>query len=297
LAVLAATMPAPAQQVADSTFHPDLGPATWAPASGPHVAIDGAHHDFHTVDGRYRSFAALLRRDGYVVDGLDRAFTAASLADVNLLVVANALAARNQATDEWVRPTPSAFTADEIDAVRTWVEEGGSLLLIADHMPFPGAARDLASAFGFQLRNGFAFEDDDQGPLVFRRSDGSLARHTITDGRGSGTRVDSVATFTGEAFRPPADASSLLTFRAGTRSLEPDTAWTFHDDTPSVDVSGWSQGSVLRVGRGRVAVFGEAAMFSAQLAGPQRLPMGMNAPVAAQNPRFILNLVHWLTGA
>lgn len=38
-------------------------------------------------------------------------------------------------------------------------------------------------------------------------------------------------------------------------------------------------------------------MFSAQLAGPQEVPMGMNAPVASQNPRFLVSLVRWLAGA
>jgi len=52
----------------------------------------------------------------------------------------------------------------------------------------------------------------------------------------------------------------------------------------------------MRVGKGRVAVFGEAAMFSAQLAGPNKAPMGMNAPIAAQNPQFLLNVMHWLSG-
>jgi hypothetical protein len=52
----------------------------------------------------------------------------------------------------------------------------------------------------------------------------------------------------------------------------------------------------MNVGKGRVAIFGEAAMFSAQLAGPQKLPMGMNAPVAKQNPQFMLNVMHWLSG-
>jgi hypothetical protein len=36
-------------------------------------------------------------------------------------------------------------------------------------------------------------------------------------------------------------------------------------------------------------------MFSAQLAGPEATPFGMNDPVASQNPRLLLNLVHWLT--
>ncbi len=46
----------------------------------------------------------------------------------------------------------------------------------------------------------------------------------------------------------------------------------------------------------RIAVFGEAAMFSAPLEGALKNPMGMNAPIAAQNPQFLLNIMHWLSG-
>ena len=52
----------------------------------------------------------------------------------------------------------------------------------------------------------------------------------------------------------------------------------------------------MEVGKGRVAIFGEAAMFSAQLAGPEKVPMGMNNPVAKQNPQFLLNVMRWLSG-
>jgi hypothetical protein len=37
-------------------------------------------------------------------------------------------------------------------------------------------------------------------------------------------------------------------------------------------------------------------MFSAQRAGAQRSPMGMNDPSAPQNVQFLLNVMHWLTG-
>ena len=43
--------------------------------------------------------------------------------------------------DRWF----NSKTSDEITAVAAWVREGGALLLIADHMPFPGAAGTLAS--------------------------------------------------------------------------------------------------------------------------------------------------------
>jgi hypothetical protein len=37
-------------------------------------------------------------------------------------------------------------------------------------------------------------------------------------------------------------------------------------------------------------------MFSAQVTGPERRPMGMNAPGAEQNSQFVLNVMHWLSG-
>ncbi|GMV04111.1 MAG: hypothetical protein AMXMBFR53_03920 [Gemmatimonadota bacterium] len=286
-----------AQQVADSSFAPPVGPPAFPDGRGPRVALDEAHHNFHTLDGRYYTFGQLLADDGYDVVPLREPFGEAALQRVDVLVVANALSEDD--VEEWALPNPSAFTPQEVRAVRRWVESGGGLLLIADHMPFPGAAQDLAAAFGFTLLNGFAMPVDSGAarlPMVFRRSDGSLADHPTTRGGSPGRQVDSVATFTGEALQVPSGAISLLTFPDGTTSLNPDTAWVFHEDTHRTDVSGWSQGAVLEVGRGRVAVFGEAAMFSAQLAGPQRVPMGMNAPVAARNPAFLLNLVRWLSG-
>ena len=33
-----------------------------------------------------------------------------------------------------------------------------------------------------------------------------------------------------------------------------------------------------------------------QLAGPERRPVGMNAPDAEQNAQFVLNVMHWLEG-
>jgi hypothetical protein len=303
-AALALAVSAPAavtaQQVADTAFRPPLGPPTWMEGQGPHVVLDEAHHDFHTLEGRYLTFGRLLSRDGFVVTSGTSAFDSASLSDIDVLVVANALAAENAQEENWRLPSPSAFTTGEITAVRSWVEQGGALLLVADHMPFPGAAHELAAAFGFELLNGFALTagpDYPGPPMVFRRSDGSLGDSPITSGAVPGQRVDSVATFTGEAFRAPAAAVPILVLHPGTVSLMPDTSWAFHDDTPRLDVGGWSQGAILQVGRGRVAVFGEAAMFSAQLAGRAKTPMGMNAPVASQNAKLLLNLMHWLAGS
>ena len=81
-----------------------------------------------------------------------------SLAEAQVLVIANSLAEAN--VKKWKLPTPSAFGDDEVAAIVEWVEGGGSLLLIADHMPFPGATADLAEAFGIFFSNGFALPTD-----------------------------------------------------------------------------------------------------------------------------------------
>ncbi len=288
------TLSANAQQIADTSFKPPIHDPAYRVGRGPVVMLDEAHFNFHTAEGRYQPFSELLRRDGYVVKASSLKFSKASLKGGQILVIANPLAERNQT--DWSLPTPSAFSDEEIEAVRDWVKGGGSLLLIADHMPFPGAAEKLALAFGVRFSNGYAVDPKAQGPMLFKLSDGSLKDHPITRGRADAEKVDSVATFTGSAFQVDGNAQPLLVFGSTAMSLMTSVAGQITKETPRVPVKGWYQGAVMRFGKGRVCVFGEAAMFSAQLAGPNRNPMGMNAPIAAQNPQFLLNVMHWLSG-
>jgi uncharacterized protein (DUF2249 family) len=285
---------AQAQQVADTSFKPPIPDPAYGPGRGPVVMLDEAHFNFHTAEGRYKPFAELLRRDGYVVKASSLKFSKTSLRGGRILVIANPLAERNQ--NDWSLPTPSAFSEEEVEAVRDWVKGGGALVLIADHMPFPGATEKLALAFGVRFSNGYAVDERAQGPFLFKLSDGSLKEHPITKGRADAEKVDSVATFTGSAFQVERDAQPLLVLGPSVSSFLTTVAGQITAETPRVPVKGWYQGAVMRFGKGRVAVFGEAAMFSAQLAGPNRGPMGMNAPVAAQNPQFLLNVMHWLSG-
>lgn len=285
---------AKAQQVADTAFKPPIPNPAYQSGRGPVIMLDEAHFNFHTADGRYLAFAELLRRDGYVVKPSRSQFGKVSLKEGQILVIANALAERNQS--DWTLPTPSAFSDEEVVAVRDWVNEGGSLLLIADHMPFPGAAEKLAAAFGVRFNNGYAIDEQAQGPIVFKLSDGSLKEHEVTRGRADAEKIDRVATFTGSAFQVDGEAQPLLVLGPTVVAFMPSAAGQIDPATPRTPVKGWYQGAVMRRGKGRVAVFGEAAMFSAQLAGPNRNPMGMNAPIAEKNPQFLLNLMHWLSG-
>ncbi len=296
-----------AQQLPDSSFRPPVPRPAYATNSGPRLCLDEAHNNFHTLDNRFYAFGELARRDGYRVAPLRAVFTAASLGACDILVISNA-----QNGIPWPQqpsPTPSAFTGAEIAAVRTWVDSGGALLLIADHQPLAGAARDLGAAFGAQFIDGFAYKgwrpgSDDPAiqaalgqPTFFVAGTPTLPDHPIARGRDSTERVTQVQSFTGQAFRLDLlGAKPVLVLPDDYVSLEPRYAWQFNDLTPVRPVGGWLQGATLRVGRGRAAFFGEAAMFSAQVAGANRTPMGMNAPTARQNPRFVLNTLHWLSG-
>ncbi|MDQ3009722.1 MAG: DUF4350 domain-containing protein [Acidobacteriota bacterium] len=285
-----------AQQVADTDFKPKIEKPAFAEGKGPVVLLDEAHYNFHTASGRYQSFADLLRRDGYVVNASKEKFSKESLKAGKILVIANALSERNQTN--WNPPIDPSFTDDEIKAVREWVAAGGALFLIVDHFPMPQTAGKLAEAFGVRFHNGYALDPrSPTGPLVYKRTDQSLNDHPITRGRTANEKVDSVATFTGSAFQADGGEPVLTFLGSDAFSYTPEAFGQPPDkDSPRVALKGWLQGATINVGKGRVAVFGEAAMFSAQLAGPNKVPMGMNAPIAAQNPQFLLNVMHWLSG-
>lgn len=285
-----------AQQVADTAFKPVIEKPAFAEAKGPVVLLDEAHFNFHTAGGRYQTFADLLRRDGYVVKASKEKFSADSLKAGRILVIANALSERNQTN--WNPPHEPSFTAEEIKAVRAWVEGGGALWLMIDHYPMPATMEKSAEAFGVRFHNGYAVDPQaPPGPLVYRRENQSLGDHAITRGREAAEKVEAVATFTGSAFQAE-KAEPLLTFTGAEAISYTPAAFgeRMGKDTPRIPIKGWLQGAALKVGQGRVAVFGEAALFSAQLAGPDKAPMGMNAPLAKQNPQFLLNVAHWLSG-
>jgi len=283
-----------AQQVGDPDFDPTLQSPVYEKGTGPAIFIDEAHNNFHTLNGRYQPFAKLLQKDGYNLKAFAEEFTKTPLENARILVIANALHESN--IEDWFLPTPSAFTKDEIAAVVDWVKEGGSLFLIADHMPCPGAAADLAAAFGFEFNNGFAFDTTRQANDFFTRADKTLEANKITNGRGEAEKIDSVVSFTGQAFKIPHAAQPLLILNSNFISSMPDTAWVFREDTPRIPVGGWSQGAFMKFGNGRLAVFGEAAMFTAQVSGNSKRKMGMNHPAAKQNGQFLLNVIHWLDG-
>ena len=255
--------------------------AAYPAGEGTTVFIDEGHNNFHTMNGRYRPFADVLERDGYIVKPYDSEFNPEALAPVEILVISNALNERN--VGNWTLPCPSAFTYTEIRVVVDWVAHGGSLFLIADHMPFAGAAAEMAKAFGFKFTNGFAVQKYARGPSRFSVDDRTLAQSVVTLGRSQAERVEEVYTFTGQAFLTPLGARPILVFDDDHVNHITERAWQFSGNTRSLETKGWCQGAFMQYGRGRIVVFGEAAMFRLQRAG-------------SQNYQLLLNLIHWMDG-
>ncbi len=274
--------------------------ADGSPATGPLVvAVDAGHRNVNTLGGRYRPFGELLEADGLVVRALSEPLSAAALAEIDVLVVSNARP--REALGAHLARGRSAFEREEIEALVDWVDGGGALLFVADHMPAAGYAASLAEAFGVEYVDGFAMEAGgprgDRGTwslLVFDRERRGLADHPITRGRNEHERVESVVTFSGCALRSEDPAAVvLLRLPPDAVALMPAKPWEFADDTPRRDVGGWSQGLVLERGAGRVAFFGEASMFTDVEDGSGGR-LGFGHPEAAHNRRFVLNLVRWL---
>ncbi|MDQ3666413.1 MAG: DUF4350 domain-containing protein [Acidobacteriota bacterium] len=280
-----------AQQSADPYFNTTVAHPAYT-KNYPRVAFDEAHNNFHTTTGRYKPFVDLIMSDGYNVVPGRKLFAKPSLSTFKILVIANALGAEDMDDEGADR---SAFTEEECDVVRDWVKSGGSLLLIADHAPFGGAAESLSKRFGVEMSKGYTFDPENDfaasrpSTLLFSRENKRLLDHPITRGRNADERINRVITFTGQSLKGP-EGSSVLLLLPQTARDKPD-----RESQTSVSAAGRAQGIAFKFGKGRVVVLGEAAMLSAQLAGPNKGPMGMNVP-GSDNRQLALNIMRWLSG-
>jgi hypothetical protein len=276
----------------DQSFRYIIKNPAYPEGKGPVVLIDEAHNNFHTAVSTYLPFANLLKQDGYVVERAKEKISTGLLSSGTIYVIADAQPPFN-------RGDPPTFFEEEIQILNDWVKKSGALFVITDHMPDPGAIEDLAFSFGIEVSNGYVMQGPPPGrtgPTLFQKTDGSLADHPITEGRGPDEQVRQVATFAGSAFRCEEGFDAILILGDGFRSWIPKEYHKFPAGTPNIDVSGWYQGGVRAYGKGQIAFFAEAAMFTAQVFDNGRIKAGMNHPLGMDNARLLLNIVHWLSG-
>lgn len=278
-----------AQQQADKIEIPDLQNPNFQLDKGPKVYVDHMHNNFHKISTRFKPFADLISKDGYQVDSL---INFNQLKETDILVISNALNAKN--IGNWQRPIYAAFLNDEIAIIKNWVENGGSLLLIADHMPMAGAANTLANAFGFEFCDGFAFlKKDRQNSLdIFSKENERYLDQNIIN-----QKISSITTFTGSSFSIPEKAIGILKFTSEDYCLAPEIAWQFNDTTKKTNLENKYQGAVLEFGKGKIAVFGEAAMFTAQTITNESgtFKFGFHSKNAPNNIQFIRDVMLWLS--
>jgi len=269
----------PAQQ-ADLNFDVRVARPAYT-ENRPKVLFDEAHNNFHTATGLYKPFADLITNDGYIVVPNKEKFQASTLAGYDVLVIVNAAGPRGQ------RANP-AFTDEECDVVRDWVRAGGSLLFIADHAPMGAAAEILAKRFGVEMSK--TFTDDASstnrvlGDILFSTENKLLADSPITRGRNSSEKVARVITFTGQSLKGSADSAPIL--------ILPNMAVDVSGQTKT-SAAGRNQGLLIKFGKGRVVVLGEAGMLTAQIDNEGRA-FGMNYP-NNDNKQLALNIMHWLS--
>ena len=289
MATLLLSMPAFGQQQADLTFDANVKNPAYT-TTHPRVLVDEAHFNFHTASGRYKPFADLVSNDGCLVTPNKETFSAQSLNGADVLVIANAGGGPIGGPD---RAKP-AFTDAECAAVREWVRAGGALLLISDDAPAGAAAANLSATFGVDMGKGFTADPLnyerialDSSWIRFSRANKSLGDHPITRGRDASERINSVLSFTGQSLKGPKESTALLKLSAQAYDVD-----DLNDPEKAkiTSAAGRAQAVALPFGQGRVVVFGEAAMLTAQ-----NKNFGMNYP-NTDDRQLVLNVMHWLTG-
>ena len=264
--------------------------------SNKQMLIDGGHYNGHGINGTYAILAGTLRKNGFKVSGFEGKFEEASLKNTDILLISNpqpdrfdSLVQRSKRANQEFRwadaATQSAYTISEISVIENWVKNGGSLFLILDHAPFGKTGGTLAAAFGVECRNVGTYDSlsrDLSQPytpslktIIFTRRNGLIGKHPILYG------VDSVTTYTGESLMGPAKSELLLILPSTATDLDWIPETREFRNRPSL---GRSQGVAFGYGRGRVVVFGEAAMINSESISHNN----------RGNWKFILNTIRWL---
>ncbi|HYF32770.1 MAG TPA: hypothetical protein VD993_16705 [Chitinophagaceae bacterium] len=285
------TMQCAAQQLSDSSFDVSVTNPAFKDRH-PRILFDEGHENFHTTTGRYKPFVQLAINDGCQVTPNKEKFNNIDMFNgYDLLVIANA----------FNRFDTIAFTIEECQNVRAWIMNGGSLLLITDHMPMSKLSQQLAETLGVSFTIGTLMDSvyfepaiGENSHLLFTKENKLLPSNEFTKD------VNRVVSFTGQGVKGPRGSITILQ-TAPTAYYELVELADFKKSEKGFTVKlrrfgyasaeGFSQAVAFRLGKGRVIVTGEAAMLTAQVSDGQKA--GMNFP-GVDNKQLVLNMLRWL---
>jgi hypothetical protein len=155
-----------------------------------------------------------------------------------------------------------------------------------------GSAR--AARFGVEMSKAYTADPTnfervtlDASWIAFSRQNRALADHPITRGRDPSEQINRVLSFTGQSLKGPKDSIAILKLSNSAYDV---LNFNSPQQARTVPAAGRAQAVAMSRGRGRVVVFGEAAMLSAQ-----NVNFGMNYP-GTDNRQLVLNVMHWLSG-
>ena len=278
----------------DTAFDPTIERPRWPPGKGPAILLDGAHHNFFVSAELMQPFERLMRADGCRVSTGLSAWTPELLSGFEIVVVITALPFEFMEKTEVTHEV--TFTAHEIQALRDWVEGGGSALIFSEHAPFDQAVGPLLQAFGVEASVGTTIDllnthsSGRMGWIVYSEANGLLDDdHAIVRGGHPEERVCQLVTFRGSALTG-AGYDNILRLSEHAENVT--------DPTGIGPVGrGDSQALAGRVGQGKLLAFGDANGFTAM-----RVDMNGEAPFACgmtlENSdwkQFVLNAMHWLS--
>ncbi|MBE8712153.1 DUF4350 domain-containing protein [Sphingobacterium hungaricum] len=279
------------QQVADPNFLVSIEHPSYLAEKGPMLLVDEAHNNPFSMKGQYAGFAQVAAKDGYRLSTTNIALSANQLEEARIFVSINAI---YNPTD-WNLPTHSIYTDEEIELLFNWVMEGGSLLLVTDHMPCAGSISALATKFGFNLINGFALLDY-PAPELFSASLGNLYASAVT--QHASRPVEQIRFWGSTGFIAPKEAEVITALTDAYKVYLPskieDVTYPVASTVPYISGKGLANSALLKVGKGRVALFADGAVFSAQLQGVKSEKRGMNHPDAEHHVNLLLNVLQWL---
>jgi len=87
----------------------------------PKVLFDEGHNNIHKSSGTYKPFASLIKNDGCDITATDKQITSEVLSGFDIYIIANARG-KGELNDN------PAFTEQECNTIKEWVNNGGSLL-------------------------------------------------------------------------------------------------------------------------------------------------------------------------
>lgn len=272
---------------------PDFKPEVAIPyfkVRHPVILFDQAHMNMASDDGRYAPLIHLLESDGFVVKNVMAKFTPALLSEGNILYIASS---QGIDSERKIEKNSVTFTDDEVETVQSWVKNGGSLLMMAEHSPNGDGLHSLAAKFQVSIGEGeindpqnYLISLQSTSNLLFTNENHLLMNHPIIFGRTPHESVHRVAIFSAQSVKGPSDSKPVL-------GLSPSAESYLKNGSRRPVAPGFCAAVAFRYGKGRVIVFGDSGIFTAKIRASSNEKEGMNRE-DLDNAKLATNTFRWL---